>query len=161
VEEEEEVEDEEPGLRMRRESWSEETDVEDCPEVREDVEDWPALDDCPATAELTVCETRGWICEMIWETREDWSNELEDVPEDWLEDPEERLEEPEKRLDDPDERLVEEERPEDPDDEKTDPPPTDPAGSATRVPEDPEEEEEETGLGLIDTNPGCSLLSSV
>ena len=47
-------------------------------------EDWPALEDCPATAEVTVCDTRGWICEMIWETREDWSNEFD---EDWLEDP--------------------------------------------------------------------------
>jgi len=62
--EEEEDDDEEPGRRMRRESWSEETDVEDCSEVRE-VEDWPALEDCPATAEVTVCDTRGWIWEMI------------------------------------------------------------------------------------------------
>ena len=45
---------------------------------------------------------------------------------------------------------MEEERPEDPDEEKADP-----------AEEDPEEDEEETGLALIDTNPGCSLLSSV
>ena len=52
--EEEEVVVEEPGLRMRRESWPEE---EDCPEVREvvDVVDCPpVLDDCPATADVTV-----------------------------------------------------------------------------------------------------------
>ena len=62
-EEEEEEEDEEPGRKIRSESWSEETDVEDCPEVSEvaDVEDWPAFEDCPATADVTVWETRGWI----------------------------------------------------------------------------------------------------
>ena len=47
---------------------------------------------------------------------------------------------------------MEEERPEDPDEEKADP---------AEEEEDPEEDEEETGLALIDTNPGCSLLSSV
>ena len=52
--EEEEVVVEEPGLRMRRESWPVE---ENCPEVRElvDVVDCPpVLDDCPATADVTV-----------------------------------------------------------------------------------------------------------
>ena len=47
---------------------------------------------------------------------------------------------------------MEEERPEDPDEEKADP---------AEEEEDPEEDEEETGLALMDTNPGCSLLSSV
>ena len=155
---EEEEDDEEPGRRIRRESWSAETEDEDCPVV--DVEDWPA------TAEDTVWDTRGWIWEMIWETRDDWSNEfdeeVEDVPEDWLEDPddwledpEERLEDPERRLDDPDEMLVEE-RPEDPDEEKPDPPLTRPCD-----PEDEEDVEAETGLGLRVTKPGCSVLSSV
>ena len=89
-EEDEEDDDAEPGLRIRRESWSAETDDEDCPEVREvaEFEDWPALEDCPATAEVTVWDTRGWICATIWETREDWSNEFdEEVPEDWLDNP--------------------------------------------------------------------------
>ena len=59
MEEEEEVVVEEPGLRMRRESWpeEEEREEEDCPEVRElvDVVDCPpVLDDCPATADVTV-----------------------------------------------------------------------------------------------------------
>ena len=57
VEEEEGVV-EEPGLRMRRESWpEEEREEEDCPEVRElvDVVDCPpVLDDWPATADVTV-----------------------------------------------------------------------------------------------------------
>jgi len=174
-EEEEEVE-EESGLRIKREScpeereeedreddWSREEEREDdCPEEEEREED-----DCPATAEETVSEIRGRIWVRIAsikdedesEERLEDPEEVEDSPEERLEDPEEMEDDPEDRLDeDPEDRL--EEGPEGRLEEEV------PLNSPVENPEKeeaPEEDPEEmdTGLGIIWTNPTCSVLSSV